>query len=95
MKDRISAQECVQLYQIDLHFIEALEDSGLIRPLVEDNIKYIIYEDLSALERFANWHYDLEINMAGLEVIHHLLQKIESLQTQNHRLRVGFTDVAL
>lgn len=91
-KDKISALECVKIYKIDLHFIEALEDSGLITPLVENNTKYIIYDDLSALERFANWHYDLEVNIAGLEIIHRLLNKIKYLQGQNQRLRSGFDD---
>ncbi|WP_018676739.1 chaperone modulator CbpM [Riemerella columbina] len=90
MKDKITTQDCVQLYKIDLHFIEALEDSGLITPYIENNVKYIIYDDLGALEKFANWHYDLDINIAGLEVIHHLLKKIDHLQNLNQRLSVGF-----
>jgi hypothetical protein len=38
------------------------------------------------LERFANWHYDLEINLPGLEVIHNMLKKMEDLKQRNSEL---------
>jgi hypothetical protein len=42
-----------------------------------------MYEDLPSFERFANWHYDLEINLPGLEVIHDMLKKMEDLKHRN------------
>ena len=50
------------------------------------NWKYLLYEELPSFERFANWHYDLEVNLPGLEIIHHLLEKIENLQLENRKL---------
>jgi hypothetical protein len=37
-------------------------------------------------ERFANWHYDLEINLPGLEVIHDMLRKMDDLKQRNREL---------
>jgi hypothetical protein len=63
-----------------------LEESGLLKIENDHNVKYLLYEELPAFERFANWHYDLEINLPGLEVIHHLLNKLEKLQIENRNL---------
>lgn len=86
MTERISQEQIVQIYNIEIHFLNALEDSGLIQPEIENEIKYILYDDLPALERFANWHYDMDVNLPGLEIIHRLLSKIEMLQQENRRL---------
>lgn len=45
-----------------------------------------MYEDLPDLEKFANWHYDLEINLPGLEVIHNMLKKLDALNRRNREL---------
>jgi len=86
MTERISQEQIVQIYNIEITFLNALEDSGLIQPEIENEIKYILYDDLPALERFANWHYDMDVNLPGLEIIHRLLGKIEMLQLENRRL---------
>lgn len=86
MNERISCDEVVRIYNIEITFLEGLENSGLIHPETENEVKYILYDELTALERFVNWHYDMEVNMPGLEVIHRLLQKIEVLQQDNRRL---------
>ncbi|WP_278588876.1 chaperone modulator CbpM [Capnocytophaga ochracea] len=80
MKDRISREDIVRLYNIEITFFDDLESSGLIETEVIDNTTYLHYDQLSAFERFTNWHYDLEVNMAGLEIIHRLLQQIEELK---------------
>ncbi|WP_410493907.1 chaperone modulator CbpM [Chryseobacterium sp. T16E-39] len=52
----------------------------------ENDIRYLMYEDLPTFERFTNWHYDLEINLPGLEVIHEMLQKMSDLKKKNRDL---------
>lgn len=86
MSDRISREELVKLYDIEISFFDSLEEFGLLNPQKENEITYLLYEDLEAFEQFTNWHYDLEINLPGLEVIHGLLKKLEKLQTDNRRL---------
>ena len=80
MKDRISREDIVRLYNIEITFFDDLESSGLIETEVIDNTTYLHYDQLSAFERFTNWHYDLEVKMAGLEITHRLLQQIEELK---------------
>ena len=80
MEERIAKEEIIRLYNIEISFFNDLVSSGLIQTEVIDNTTYLHYDQLSAFERFTNWHYDLEVNMAGLEIIHHLLQQIEALK---------------
>lgn len=86
MSERISREELVKIYNIEITFFDELVDSGLLNIQTENEIRYLMYEDLPSFERFANWHYDLEINLPGLEVIHDMLQKMEYLKRRNREL---------
>ncbi|MBB4806059.1 hypothetical protein HNP38_001331 [Chryseobacterium defluvii] len=86
MSERISREELVKIYNIEITFFDELVDCGLLKIQTENEIRYLLYEDLPAFERFANWHYDLEINLPGLEVIHDMLQKMEELKKANQEL---------
>ncbi|KIC63571.1 chaperone modulator CbpM [Chryseobacterium taiwanense] len=86
MSERISREELVKIYNIEITFFDELVDSGLLKIQMENEIRYLMYEDLPSFERFANWHYDLEINLPGLEVIHDMLQKMEDLKQRNREL---------
>jgi len=86
MSERISREELVQIYNIEITFFDELVDSGLLNIETDNEIRYLMYEDLPTFERFANWHYDLEINLPGLEVINSMLQKMENLNQINREL---------
>ena len=86
MSERISIEKVLQIYKIDDYFLNELIASELLHPEKENSIQYIIYEELPHLERFSNWHYDLEINLPGIEIIHKLLNQMEDLRTENRRL---------
>ncbi|OCA68950.1 MerR family transcriptional regulator [Chryseobacterium artocarpi] len=86
MSERISREELVRIYNIEITFFDDLVDYGLLNIQVEDNIHYLMYEDLPDFEKFANWHYDLEINLPGLEVIHNMLKKLDALKRRNREL---------
>ena len=86
MNERISIEEITRIYRIDTHFLNDLIQSELLHPETEKSTQYIVYEELTHLERFANWHYDLEINLPGIEIIHKLLNQIEDLRNENRKL---------
>ena len=65
---------------------DSLEEAGLLKTETENEVKYLLYDELEIFERFANWHYDLDVNLPGVEVIHHLLQKMERLREENRKL---------
>ncbi|MBT2622733.1 MULTISPECIES: chaperone modulator CbpM [Chryseobacterium] len=86
MDEKISREELVKIYNIEITFFDELVEYGLLRVQTEDDVRYLLYEDLPAFERFTNWHYDLEINLPGLEVIHDMLQKMADLKQKNKDL---------
>ena len=86
MNDRISREELVKIYDIEISFFDSLEESGLLQVEHENETKYLRYDDLSAFEKFSNWHYDLDVNLPGLEIIHQLITKLENMQNENKKL---------
>jgi chaperone modulatory protein CbpM len=70
---------CIK-YEVEPSFIGALEESGLIVLTVIDDNKYIHYKQLVEMERYIHFHYELQINIEGIEAIMGLLQKIKRLQ---------------
>lgn len=86
MDEKISREELVKIYNIEITFFDELVDSGLLSIQTENETRYLMYEDLPVFEKFANWHYDLEINLPGLEVIYDMLHKMEDLKQKNREL---------
>lgn len=92
MSERISREELVKIYNIEITFFDSLEEAGLLKTETENNIKYVMFDELSTFEKFANWHYDLDVNIAGLEVINHLLNTIRKLQSDRQKVFHDFED---
>lgn len=83
----ISLEECCKAYSIETTFVTMLSQSGIIS-LSEVNQRYYIDSDqLTALEKYAHMHYELDINIEGIEAISHLLNRIESLQKELQQLK--------
>ena len=72
---------------IESSFITALHQNGLIEITIIEKEEFMGETDLVQLERFAAWYYDLELNMEGIEVVNHLLQKIADLQDEIRLLK--------
>jgi len=72
---------CVN-YSVDPSFITALEESGLIVLKVIEEKKFIHFAQLVEMERFIHFHYDLNINMEGIDVIMNLLKKVKQMQQE-------------
>lgn len=67
---------------INFSFIEALNENGVIEIVVIEDKKYILNEQLKTLERAIQFHYELNINIEGIDVIHNLLHQIDDLQEE-------------
>lgn len=74
-------------YHIEPAFIHELCEFGLIDLTERDDQKYIRHQRIPELERMIHLRYELDINVAGIEAIGHLLQRIESLQQEVISLR--------
>lgn len=78
---------CTYHEPVEPDFIQSLIANGLLRQANEETEPAIYFEELSHLERFARLHYDLEINVPGIETIQHLLNRMQVLQTELRQLR--------
>ena len=77
---------------IEPDFILMLGEDGLIDIEVTDDTSYFPASQLNELERYTHLYYDLSINIAGIDAIHHMLERIELLQQEVRSLRneLGF-----
>lgn len=77
---------CIQ-NQVEPDFIVQLENEGLIQISIVDNERYIHISQLRHLDQYVRWYYDLSINVAGIDVIQNLLDKIDTMQDEILRLK--------
>lgn len=65
---------------VDNAFLMALRNEGVLR-LIEIEEEYYIEEDLlTDVDMFCRWHYDLGVNIAGIDAMRHMLQKLLEMQ---------------
>jgi len=67
-------------HEIENTFITELHNYGLVEIIILDEDEFLQPEQLPTVEKMIRMHYDLKINLEGIDAIYHLLNKIESLQ---------------
>lgn len=70
---------CMQ-YQVEVSFVEELHAFGLVQVVEQTDGKYISTNALTDIEKMIHLHYELGINMEGIDAIVHLLRQIADLQ---------------
>jgi hypothetical protein len=86
-KELIPVKDFCIHHNIQYSFISDLKNSGLISVTSVKRSACIHPDDINKLEKFVRMHYDLEINIEGIETIHYLLEKIEEMQKEIVNLR--------
>ena len=71
---------------IEPSFIEMLQEGGLIDILTEGGERCLQFSQLPDVERYSRMYYDLSINIEGIDAIHHLLKRMESMQQEIYSL---------
>ena len=85
--NRLLYSECLRVYEIEESFIESLREVGLIQVVNQDDDRFIEYDDLSDLEQFIRWHYEMDINVEGIDALHNMLDRVRLLQSEIEQLR--------
>ncbi|MBC7828585.1 MAG: chaperone modulator CbpM [Chitinophagaceae bacterium] len=88
----IPAEKFCTQHNIELSFISLLHENGLIEVTTVAQTTFISEDCLPDLEKIMRLHYELDINLEGIEAITHLLQRIENMQDE---LRVVRTRLQL
>ncbi len=78
----ISCQEFCSFHKIESSFLINLQEYGLIEIQSVEGEDYIDNDILDDVERMLRLHYELEINMPGIEAIGHMLKRVDELQNK-------------
>jgi chaperone modulatory protein CbpM len=78
--DMIVLNEFCSSHQVEISFIQSLEEHGLIETVIVDQSICIYANELPKLERIVRLHRELNINPEGIDVINELLKKMEDMQ---------------
>jgi len=82
VENMIVLNEFCSSHDIDISFVQSLEDNGLIEIIIVDQAMCITAEELPRLERIVRLHDELDINLEGIDVINYLLQRIEEMRQE-------------
>jgi len=83
----ISTTDFCTWHQVEYTFIRSLSDAGLIEITIVDEGEFIPETQLQRLEKMVRLHHELDINIAGIEAITHLLDRVETLHQEMRALR--------
>lgn len=86
-EEMIPLESFCTYYQVERSFIETLESYGLVSISSREEKRFISVEEVVELEKFSRLHYDLNINVPGIDALKHLLEKIKELQLETDNLR--------
>jgi hypothetical protein len=88
----IPVHQVITHHKVEVSFLDSLYEIGLIEITTVEETRYVFKDQLGELERMIRLHYELDINLEGIEAITHLLQRVNSLQEElnaaKNRLRV-------
>ncbi len=76
----IAADEFCNHHNISFAFVSLLSQQGLIEMTTIEEHQFIPANRLQQLEKLVRLHYDLDINLEGIEAITYLLNRIENMQ---------------
>jgi len=86
-EDLIPVKDFCIHHNIEYSFIDSLQNSGLISVTSVRRSSFIHINEMHKLEKFVRLHYDLDINLEGIETINYLLERIEEMQQEIVKLR--------
>lgn len=69
-------------HNIEVSFVSALQEYGLIEVVEVADQRFLSNEQLRDFEKIIRLHYELNINLEGIDAIAHLLQRIDHLQQE-------------
>ena len=77
-----SEQEAIEVCHLDTDSLHRLRDQGLITGHEADGELRYSEEEVTRLRRIRRLRLDLGVNLAGVEVILHLLEHLEVMQRE-------------
>lgn len=85
-EDIVSAIDYCQHNNIELSFIQTLHEHGMIDTVVVEERLFLPLSQLPRLEKIVRLHFELDINLEGIETINHLLDRMEKMRDEINKL---------
>jgi hypothetical protein len=85
--DLIPASAFCNNYHVEISFLYSLQQHGMLDVVVHSEEMYIRSNELPILEKLTRLHYELDINLEGMEAIVHLLDRVENMQHEIAQLK--------
>jgi len=80
--DLIEVERFCVSYRIERSFLTELEELELIETTTIKDTRFIPLTQLPKLEQILRLHFDLNINLEGIEAITHLLDRVLAMQDE-------------
>lgn len=85
-KDLIPIQIICKRYNVPISFINTLQEFQLIEIITAKEDLFIHTKQIKEVEKMMRLHYDLDINLEGVDAIYNLLKQVESLKQEINSL---------
>lgn len=87
MEQYIAVASFCRHHNVQYSFLQSLQEHGLVEIKSVEQQESITEEQLPILEKMVRLHFDMDINIEGIETIIHLLSRVQSMQDQIHALQ--------
>lgn len=95
-KHLISIHDLCSHYEIELSFINDLDNIGLIEIKTIEQTLFVHQDKINDLEKMIRLHHELDVNVEGIDVVFNLLQRMDEIQSKlnavTNRLRLYEND---
>ena len=92
----ISTQTLCSHYNIEISFVDELNNMGLIEIEIIEQNHFIHIDQIGNLEKIIRLHNELNVNLEGIDVVMNLLEKEQALRNEliavKNRLRLYEND---
>ncbi len=85
--EMVKAEEFCLCHQVDITFIRSLNEFGLVTLTTMEENLYIPTAQVVEIERMMRFHFDMNINLEGVEVITRLLKQMDDMRDEARLLR--------
>jgi chaperone modulatory protein CbpM len=83
----ISAHEFLAYHQLDVSFVITLEEQGVLETTTIGPVPYLHPDQLGPIERLIRLHRELAVHVDDLDIVAHLLERLERVQEQVSELQ--------
>ena len=89
MRDQhlIPTQTLCSHYNIEISFLDALNKMGLLQIEIIEQSQFIHQDQISDLEKITRLHYELNVNLEGIDVVLNLLRREKKLRNELNTLK--------